>query len=256
MPLISIVTSVQNEGRDYLLEAYESLCSQTMPTGWDWEWIVQEDGKTGVPASALPDDDRISTGTGHQGGAAMTRSLAMSRVQGQFVRVLDADGLLPPGALERAITALTQERNVAWCVSACLGLLPDGSLCPGPDGPPAGPLVNDALIAAYKSGRFPVVGTTMTAYTDLVHAMGGWPVFPAADDVALLLLCEAVSQGWMIDEPGAIYRKHSEQEATQPGHWDPTVRAELDEILLPRLEALRSLDWHWSPSQGFTGRIA
>ncbi|MET7702976.1 glycosyltransferase [Streptomyces sp. NPDC005485] len=147
MPLISIVTPVQNEGQDYLLEAYESLHSQAMPSGWDGEWIVQEDGRTGFLASVLPADDQISTGTGRNGGAAMTRSMAMARVRGELVRALDADDLLPPGALASAINTLTQNRDAAWCVSACL---------------------------------------------------------------------------------------------------------DLDEILLPRLEAIRSLGWRWSPSQGMT----
>ncbi|MGQ4385054.1 GltA [Streptomyces sp. SAS_270] len=226
--------------------------SQAMPSGWDWEWIVQEDGRTGFLASVLPADDRISTGTGRNGGAAMTRSMAMARVRGELVRALDADDLLPPGALASAINTLTQNRDAAWCVSACLDLHPDGSLRPGPHDPPAGLLADGVMMDGYKSGRFPVVGTTMTAHTALVHAMGAWPAVPASEDVALLLLCEAVSQGWMIDEPGAIYRKHPKKQTAQPAHWDPAERAALDGILLPRLEAIRSLGWRWSPSQGMT----
>ena len=62
----------------------------------------------------------------------------------------------------------------------------------------------------------------------------------------------AVKWGWMIDEPGANYRRHSKQQTAQPAHWDPAERAALDEVLLPRLEAMRSLGWRWSPSQGMT----
>jgi glycosyltransferase involved in cell wall biosynthesis len=250
MPLISIVTPVQSGGQDNLLAAYESLCSQSMPSGWDWEWIVQEDGLTGNPASILPLDDRISTGMGSQGGAAMARTQALSRVNGDLVRALDADDLLPPGALERAITTLTRHPDVAWCVSACLDLMPDGRLRPSPHDPPAGPLAADVMIAGYKAGRFPVAGTTLTVYTALVHAMGGWPAVPTSDDVVLLVLCEAVSQGWMIEEPGAIYRKRSKQQTAQSEHWDTAERSVLDDILLPRVDALSSLGWRWSPSHG------
>ncbi|MFE5219376.1 MULTISPECIES: glycosyltransferase family 2 protein [unclassified Streptomyces] len=246
MPLISIITPVYDGGQQYMCEAYESLKAQSLPDGWGWEWIVQEDGP-GSPASVLPSDDRISIGTNRKGGAAMARSIAMSRVRGDLVRALDADDLLPAGALSRAITTLTNHPDVAWCVSACLDLLPDGSLLPGPHDPPAGILAEGVMLAGYRAGRFPVVGTTLTAYTDLVHVVGGWPAVPASEDVALLLCCEAVSQGWMIDEPGAIYRKHSSQATAQQAHWDPDERAALDDLLLPRLEALRSLGWSWKP---------
>ncbi|MEU8470141.1 glycosyltransferase [Streptomyces sp. NPDC029006] len=248
MPLISIVTPVYDGGHEYLVDAYESLRTQTLPRGWEWEWIVQEDGP-GHPASLLPTDDRISISAGRKGGAAMARSTAMARVRGDLVRALDADDLLPAGALSRAITTLTEQRHVAWCVSACLDLLPDGSLRPGPHDPPAGSLAEDVMLTGYKTGHFPVVGTTLTAYTNLVRAVGGWPAVPASEDVALLLLCEAVSHGWMIDEPGAIYRKHPAQATAQIAHWDPGERAALDDLLLPRLEALRSLRWTWKPTQ-------
>ncbi|MDQ0577902.1 glycosyltransferase [Streptomyces rishiriensis] len=247
MPLISIITPVWNGGHDYIGEAYESLFAQSMPPGWEWEWIVQEDGQTGFLPSILPDDSRVSGGTSRRGGAAMARTVALGRVRGDLVRALDADDLLPQGALSRAIDTLARHRDVAWCVSACLDLLPDGSMLPGPHDPPTGLLADGVMLAGYQAGRFPVVGTTMTAYADLVVAMGGWPAVPASEDVALLMLCEAVSQGWMIDEPGAIYRKHPQQSTAQPAHWDPAERAALDEVLLPRLSALRGLGWRWTP---------
>ena len=46
--------------------------------------------------------------------------------------------------------------------------------------------------------------------------------------------------------------EHSKQQTAQPAHWDPAERAALDEVLLPRLEAVRSLGRRWSPSQGMS----
>ncbi|MEU0002155.1 glycosyltransferase [Streptomyces microflavus] len=247
MPLISIVTPVHAGGDDFLREAYDSLRTQDLPSGWEWEWVVQEDGQTGRLFSDLPPDPRVSVGVGRRGGAAMARTMALARVRGVLVRGLDADDLLPVGALWRAVRTLVDHRDVGWCVSACLDLLPDGSMHPGPHDPPAGRLTSGVMAAGYQAGRFPVVGTTLTTYTDLVHTVGGWPAVPASEDVALLLACEAVASGWMIDEPGAIYRKHPKQVTAQPAHWDRTERTALDAVLLSRLEALQRTKWRWSP---------
>src|SRR5699024_5430317 len=98
--------------------------------------------------------------------------------------------------------------EVAWCVSGCLDLLPDGTLVPGPYDPPEGPLPDGALYDEHSRGMLPVMGTTLTAHTGLVRALGGWLAVPAMEDVALLLAAEAVSPGWMITAPSEIYRKH------------------------------------------------
>ncbi|MDQ0378185.1 hypothetical protein [Amycolatopsis thermophila] len=63
--------------------------------------------------------------------------MALARATSEIVRTLDADDLLLPGALARDVQALSR---VAWCTSACVDLLPDGSTRPGPDDPPGGPV--------------------------------------------------------------------------------------------------------------------
>ena len=66
-----------------------------MPRGWRWEWLVQEDGATGVARDILPaDDERIVFGTGRRGGVAITRSLALARARGDLVKNLDQDDIL------------------------------------------------------------------------------------------------------------------------------------------------------------------
>jgi glycosyltransferase involved in cell wall biosynthesis len=80
-------------------DAYESLCAQEMPDGWTWEWLVQEDGRSGEVAAALPDDSRVLSGTGKPGGPGTARNMAMARSSGDLLRVLDADDRLTPGAL-------------------------------------------------------------------------------------------------------------------------------------------------------------
>ncbi|MFF2549211.1 glycosyltransferase family 2 protein [Kitasatospora sp. NPDC058063] len=248
MTIISVITPVYDGGHRFLSEAYDSLTAQDLPEGWTWQWVVQEDGETGVPGAALPDDPRISYGTGRRGGAAMARTMALARVTGSLVRALDADDMLPAGALRRGIEALTEHPEIGWAVSSALDLLPDGSLRGSTIDPPAGPLPPGLLADSYRAGQFAVMGTTLTVHADLLHAVGGWPAVPASEDAALLVLLEAVAPGWMIAEPGEIYRKHNGQVTAQAAHWQEAERDALAAVLLTRLDVLRRAGWRWTPT--------
>ncbi|MEU8070603.1 glycosyltransferase [Micromonospora sp. NPDC049151] len=119
--LVSVVTPVHAPSIEHLAGAYESLAKQEMPTGWDWQWLVQEDGQTGALVDALPDDPRISLGTGRPGGPGVARTLALSRVAGDLIKVLDADDQLTPGALARDIAAFDVHPQIGWTTSRVLG---------------------------------------------------------------------------------------------------------------------------------------
>ncbi len=62
--VVSVVTAAYQPVSDYLTAAYESVRAQMLPAGWQWQWVVQEDGQTGDVARMLPNDDRISPGNG------------------------------------------------------------------------------------------------------------------------------------------------------------------------------------------------
>jgi glycosyltransferase involved in cell wall biosynthesis len=53
---ISVITPVHPDASDYLTEAYQSLLAQQLPTGWEWRWIVQQDGCTHEVTDLLPAD--------------------------------------------------------------------------------------------------------------------------------------------------------------------------------------------------------
>lgn len=251
MPTISIVTPVYNGGHHHLLELYECLCAQEMPPGWGWQWVVQEDGTSGVPTGQLPTDDpRISTACGRAGRAAMARTVALTRARGVLTRAIDADDVVTPGSLWRDIETLTAHPSYGWCVSACVDLHPDGSLTPGPFDPPAGPLAPGTLLAGHRAGKLQVMGTTMCAYTDLIHAVGGWQAVPSSEDVALLLACEAVADGWMISDVSEIYRKRAVQTVTDPEYMDPAEKAARDGVVFSRADALGRTGWRWTPPRG------
>ncbi|MGW7004252.1 GltA [Streptomyces sp. NPDC054933] len=253
MPALSVITPVFDGGDAFLLETYESVASQRLPKGWSLQWLVQEDGKTGKPLDRLPDRPWISKGVGRTGGAARARTLALPRAEGVLTRTLDADDLFPDErTLARDIEALAANPDLGWTVAPALDLYPDGRLVPGPCDPSPGRLPSGFLAEGLGAGTLPVMGTTATIYTELVVAHGGWPAIPAFEDVGPLLATEAVVDGWMQEEPGEIYRKHSAQQTAAPEYRDEAEKAVRTGIVLSRADALRSLGWRWQPREAVT----
>jgi hypothetical protein len=78
--LVSVVTAVHGPSVPFLADAYASLSSQRLPHGWDWRWLVQEDGATGEARAVLPADERISF---RPAGASARASPGRSRSRGQ-----------------------------------------------------------------------------------------------------------------------------------------------------------------------------
>lgn len=248
MSTISIITPVYNGGHAYLRQAAESISMQRLPKGWSWQWLVQEDGHTGRPLAELPSDPRISTGTGRPGGAAMARTLALTRATGSVIRPLDADDVLTEDALLRDIQILTGHPELGWVVSAGLDLLPDGTRTAAPNDFPAGALPAGEIYRHYAAGMHRVISCAVSARTDLVRAVGGWGALPAAEDSSLLLAMEAVSPGWMITEPSMLYRKHPTQSTQRREFRDAEEHTSRVASVLGRAEALTRTGWRWSPT--------
>ncbi|MEV4441787.1 glycosyltransferase [Streptomyces sp. NPDC049577] len=242
MRTISIITAVHHGGHQFLGEAYESLREQKLPGDWEWEWCLQEDGTSGIPALSLPDDPRIKWGTGLRARTAVARTHALARATGDVIRTLDADDVLLPGALERDIETLGR---VAWCVSACVDLHEDGSTAPGPCDPPGGPVEPGRFYREVTEDRLSVQAVTFAAHRRLALALGGWQALSGAETVALLLAAEVVAPGEFIAEPSVLYRKHPHQTTASDRYWEPGEAATRISALLQRADALRESNWTW-----------
>ncbi|OIJ92345.1 GltA [Streptomyces monashensis] len=246
MPTITVLTPVFEGGHAYLHELYECLSGQKLPGDWRLEWVLQEDGQTGKPLEAVPDAPWISKGAGRWGGAARARTMGLGRATGSLLRCVDADDLLPDqDTLARDIDVLQSNPSYGWTVAPFLDLYPDGRLEPGPH-PAPGPLPERVLLDGAKR-RIPVMGTTLTARTDLVRLVGGWPALPGYEDLAVALFCEAVSRGWMQEQPGEVYRRHPAQQTAGAAHKDEDERRLRQGIVIDRAEALHASGWRWSP---------
>jgi len=244
--LISVITAAHPPTIPFLHEAYDSLGRQALPPGWDWQWVVQEDGQTGQVAAALPDDPRISAGSSRKGGPGVARTMALARATGSLVKVLDADDQLLAGTLARDITVLTEHPDVGWTTSKALDLLPDGSTVAwDQDDPPEGRLESRDVFAYWldHDHRAQVLPSTLCIRRDLLLAVGGWMALPASEDTGMLLAASVLSTGYFVAEDGLLYRKWPGQSTAQAAHVDPAERGDRMTLIEHRVRALqRALD--------------
>ncbi|MFE1691150.1 glycosyltransferase family 2 protein [Streptomyces albidoflavus] len=247
---ISVITAVHAPGAHHLPEAYKSLLAQELPAGWDWQWVIQEDGHTNEVAPHVPDDERVSFGQGRAGRAAMARMLGLARARGEVVKVLDADDQLTAGALARDVEALERNPEVGWVTSRVLDLLPDGSTLGFEGDPSPGVLERGSVLEHWRAHdyRASVHPATLATRKDLLLALGGWMALPASEDTGLLLALSAVSRGWFNADVGLLYRKWPGQVTGAASHTDPVERDARMQVIDARATALARSGWVYSPS--------
>ncbi|MGW0559492.1 glycosyltransferase family 2 protein [Streptomyces sp. NPDC003016] len=247
--LITVITAVHGPGAHYLPDAYKSLLAQDLPDGWGWEWVIQQDGETEDVAPYVPDDPRVHFDQGRAGRAAMARTIGLSRAQGDYVKVLDADDMLTPGSLARDLTALLDNPGVSWATSRVLDYLPDGSTLGFDQDPPEGVIDRGAVLDHWKAHdyRAQVHPATLFMRRDLLLALGGWMALPASEDTGLLLALNAVSRGWFTAETGLLYRKWPGQVTNQAAHVSQGERDARMAVIEARASVLASLEgWRFN----------
>jgi glycosyltransferase involved in cell wall biosynthesis len=239
--LISVITPAYKPIPQFIAAAYESLRCQELPSGWAWEWVVQEDGTTGEVFPMLPTDDRVKPGIGRHGGPGVCRSLALARSTGILVKVLDADDQLTPGTLARDISALGNP-GVGWTTSRVLDLLPDGSTIGFENDPPDGQITSGTVLKHWRTHNYRsnVHPASLCIRRDLLLAVGGWMALPASEDTGLLLAADALSDGWFSAEPGLLYRKWDGQVTAHPAHKDRDESTARMSLIEARAETLHS----------------
>ncbi|RKE19613.1 glycosyltransferase [Streptomyces sp. TLI_171] len=243
--IISVITAVHGPSAEFLPDAYKSLLEQQLPEGWEWQWVIQEDGETDAVLPHVPDDARISFGQGRHGRAGVARTLGLSRVAGQFVKVLDADDMLTPGTLARDLAAL-QQPGVCWATSRVLDLLPDGTTVGFDQDPPEGLIERGEVLGHWTAHDFraQVHPATLCVRRDLLLALGGWMALPASEDTGLLMALDAVSRGWFTAETGLLYRKWPGQSTSQAAHVQEGERSARMMVVEARARALASFgEW-------------
>ncbi|MGW0335898.1 glycosyltransferase family 2 protein [Streptomyces sp. NPDC003011] len=244
---VVVVTAVHAPSARFLGEAYASLCAQELPGGWEWHWVIQEDGVTDCVAPHVPDDARVTFRQGRPGGPGVARTIALAHADGAYVKILDADDRLTPGALARDLAALEADRTLGWAASRALDQLPDGSTVGFSGDPGHGPIERGTVLGSWKANGFraPVHPATLCVRRDLLVALGGWMALPASEDTGLLLALSSVSRGWFSQEVGLLYRKWGGQMTRQAAHTDPAERDARMAVVEARARALASLRWRY-----------
>ncbi|MER5215721.1 glycosyltransferase [Streptomyces sp. NPDC002838] len=243
---ICIVTAVHAPSAPFLQDAYKTLSAQELPVGWEWHWVIQEDGRTDAVAPHVPDDTRVTFRQGRPGGPGVARTIALAQAEGEYVKVLDADDQLTPGALARDLAALEGDRTLGWATSRVLDHLPDGSTVGFAGDPDHGPIERGAVLDHWTANDFraQVHPATLCVRRDLLVALGGWMALPASEDTGLLLALNSVSRGWFSAEVGLLYRKWEGQATGQAAHVDAAERRARMAVVEARARALTSLRWH------------
>lgn len=240
--LISVITPAYQPRADYLAAAYDSLCAQQLPRGWEWEWLVQLDGDGALPLPARARADaRVHAATGPHGGPGTARNLALERASGVLIRNLDADDVLTPTALADSIDVLSANSDVGWTACRALDLFDNGELVAFEGDPPEGRLQRGHVYRYWRSHDWllDVHPTTLCIRRELLAAVGGWMALPVSEDTGMLLAISTLTDGWFIRSVGLHYRQHPGQ-ITRIVR-DPAAKQQRRNLLVERVEAMMAL---------------
>ncbi|MGO4616412.1 glycosyltransferase family 2 protein [Nocardia sp. 2YAB30] len=248
---ISVITPVYRPVPEHLKAACESVLTQDLPPGWRLEWVIQEDGDTGIAREILGQlDDRIFFHTGRKGGVALTRNLALANSRGELIKNLDADDILTPNVLIRDIRNLASP-EIGWTTSRLLDLMPDGSTVGFDHDPPHGKLNPGVVLDHWRAHNFrlPVHPTTVCIRRPLVTAVGGWMGVPGSDDTGMLIAASILSTGFFDAEVGLLYRKWPGQETAKTDHNRAEEWQARMSLIDERANAMAALQLTWHPER-------
>ena len=242
MPTVSILTAAYAPSATYLATTAASVLAQRLPAGWNLEWVIQEDGGDPRLAGQFDEDPHVRyAANGTQLGIALTRNLALSRVAGDLVQVLDHDDVLLPGAIALLVDAF-ECHPIHWAVGAADDLMEDGARRAWDSALPFGLLPAGTVNrwAEEHGGNWPVHCAGLMMRTATLRALGGWGGTPVDDDIVLFAALAELGAGWNEKTVTWLYRQHPAQ-----AHREETWRslgATGRRIALQRAMALRHAD--------------
>jgi len=112
----TVVTATFNTKIAWLVEAAQSLLSQTLP---EWEWCIVDDGSTNKTTRRLLEglaqlNPRVHVHLGVKGGISSATNRAIELARGDYVCFMDHDDLLTPHALAFVSEGLAEGFDVVY----------------------------------------------------------------------------------------------------------------------------------------------
>jgi glycosyltransferase involved in cell wall biosynthesis len=218
VPLVSVLTPTQAHNADHIGALWESLRTQRLPAGWEWEWLVQEDGTRPRVRERLPDDPRVRyDALGVQLGGATARNVALARARGELVSGMDHDDLYEPGGLAALVEPLAADPEPAWSCARIRWRNPDGATWVKPDVFEPGRIGPGRIAETFvATDDFPFPAAIATYRRTPLRAHGGWPAVARSTDAVLLAGFSSRWPGVWVDRVAAVYRRWPAQHTVQP----------------------------------------
>jgi glycosyltransferase involved in cell wall biosynthesis len=220
MPRITVLTAAYAPSAHHLAATAASVRSQVLPTGWDLEWVIQEDGDhPRLGPTFVGDPIARYAANGMQLGIGSTRNLALSRATGDLVQVLDHDDILLPDALALLIGRFEQH-PIHWAVGAADDLLEDGTRKSWDSAMPFGVIPAGAANqwAQDHGANWAVHCAGLMIRTNSLRAVGGWAGAPVDDDIVMFAALSELGDGWNEKTVTWLYRQHPLQ-THRSAHW-------------------------------------
>jgi len=245
--VVSVITASHRPYGPWLLEAYQSLRQQELEGGRGWEWCLQLDGAEELMElipEALKADTRVHIqANGASLGAATTRNYALTRSSGAFVRNLDADDWLLKGALERSVSILAADPELAFVTTGaliqCEGCEPEPHPIIIPHQP--GRLEAGAIDTYWRVGENRgLFATTVTFNRTHLLAYGGWAGLRRFEDGGLMFPMAAAHPIFYDPTPSIVYRLHEQQ--TIRNENEEHIRVANSSYTAQRIAAQRALN--------------
>jgi glycosyltransferase involved in cell wall biosynthesis len=221
VPLVTVLTPTQARNADHIGALWASIAASDPPSGWEVEWVVQEDGDAPAVRGRLPDDPRIRyDALGVQLGGPATRNHGLARARGDLVAGIDHDDTYLDGGLAALLAPLMAAPAVAWTCGRVRWDMVDGSTWRKEDVLPPGRVAPRAVTDHFlATDDFPFPAAMAAFRRDVLVAHGGWPAVARSTDAVLLAALSDRWPGWWVASDVAVYRRWPSQKTVQPLDW-------------------------------------
>ena len=216
-PKLSILTPCSRASVEYLSDAGASVEELRSKADYSVEWVICLDGKPEGQDSLPCLPDHILVETPEKWGVAAARNQTLVNASGDFVFPLDADDVLVPDGLIKAIKCLEENPGYHWVSGNCL-YLNNGLKTPHWIDTPEEWAIGS--LGEAWTVLFPFHPNCTVVNREIAQLVGGYPALPTKEDLAFLFRLGRVSKGISLVEVILKYREHEAQITNQPQYFE------------------------------------